>query len=234
MPLLKRWLICCSKRAKTYTPSVVIHSRAVSGQLVLQGGGPFVSNDELDDRLLRGIHGYVAVLPTAEAFENPGELIATSALWAQRMGVETKLCAVYTRADARDDRYAQIIRHAAALYVVGDSPIHLRTTLQETVVYEAIEQQLEKGIVVAVAGSATALCDPMVDPRGGAFTLGLGLVEGIAVITESETWSHDRLQRSLQLANTTVVQLPTGSALLGIAGKWSVVGPAIVHGALPN
>jgi len=204
------------------------------GQLVLQGGGPFISNDELDARVLQGLSGYVAVLPTAEAFENPAVLIATSVVWAQRMGVETKLCAVYTRADAREDGFAQIIRDAAAVYVVGDSPIHLRTTLQATVVYEAIEQQIESGIVVAVAGSAAALCDPMVDPRGGAFTLGLGLVEGIAVITESETWSHDRLQRSLQLANTTVVELPTGSALLYNGGKWNVDGPAIIHGALPN
>ena len=204
------------------------------GQLVLQGGDPFISNDELDARVLQGMNGYVAVLPTAEAFENPAELIATSVLWAQRMGVETKLCAVYTRADAREDSFAQIIRDAAAVYVVGDSPIHLRTTLQATVVYEAIEQQLENGIVVAVAGSAAALCDPMVDPRGGAFTLGLGLVESIAVITESEMWSHDRLQRCLQLANTTVVQLPTGSALLCVQGKWNVDGPAIVHGVLPN
>jgi len=204
------------------------------GQLVLQGGGPFISNDELDARVLQGMSGYVAVLPTAEAFENPAVLIATSVVWAQRMGVETKLCAVYTRADAREDGFAQIIRDAAAVYVVGDSPIHLRTTLQATVVYEAIEQQLENGIVVAVAGSAAALCDPMVDPRGGAFTLGLGLVESIAVITESETWSHDRLQRCLQLANTTVVQLPTGSALLYNGGKWNVDGPAIIHGALPN
>jgi len=204
------------------------------GQLILQGGGPFISNDELDARVLQGMNGYVAVLPTAEAFENPAALIATSVLWAQRMGVETKLCAVYTRADAREDGYAQIIRDAAALYVVGDSPIHLRATLQATVVYEAIEQKIESGIVVAVAGSAAALCDPMVDPRGGAFTLGLGLVESIAVITESETWSHDRLQRCLQLANTTVVQLPTGSALLYNGGKWNVDGPAIIHGALPN
>jgi cyanophycinase len=204
------------------------------GQLILQGGGPFISNDELDARVLQGMSGYVAVLPTAEAFENPAALIATSVLWAQRMGVETKLCAVYTRADAREDGFAQIIRDAAAVYVVGDSPIHLRTTLQATVVYEAIEQKIESGIVVAVAGSAAALCDPMVDPRGGAFTLGLGLVEDIAVITESETWSHDRLQRCLQLANTTVVQLPTGSALLCVQGKWNVDGPAIIHGALPN
>ena len=203
-------------------------------QVVLQGGGPFTANDELDAQILRAHPGYVAVLPTAEAFENPDDLVQLSVAWAKRLGITTKLCAVYSRADAREESFATIISQAAVVYVVGDSPIHLRTTLQATVVYEAIEQQIESGIVVAVAGSAAALCDPMVDPRGGAFTLGLGLVEGIAVITESETWSHDRLQRSLQLANTTVVELPTGSALLYNGGKWNVDGPAIIHGALPN
>jgi len=29
------------------------------GQLVLQGGGPFISNDELDSRVLQGMNGYV-------------------------------------------------------------------------------------------------------------------------------------------------------------------------------
>ncbi len=40
-------------------------------QVVLQGGGPFTANDELDAQILRAHPGYVAVLPTAEAFENP-------------------------------------------------------------------------------------------------------------------------------------------------------------------
>ena len=58
----------------------------------------------------------------------------------------------------------------------------------------------------------------MLDQRGGAFTLGLGLVRGMAVIPEAETWSEERLQRTLSLADTAVVELPTGSAVVGHDG----------------
>ena len=64
----------------------------------------------------------------------------------------------------------------------------------------------------------------MLDQRGGAFTLGLGLVRGVAVIPEAEAWSEERRHRTLSLANTPVVELPTGSALLrdgSAAGSWS-------------
>ena len=88
--------------------------------------------------------------------------------------------------------------------------------------------------VVANAGSAAAMCDPMVDPRGGAFALGLGLVQGIAVITESEKWSDDRLHRTLGLANTSVAEIPTGAALIRNEQKWSTDGTVILHGPLPT
>ena len=44
------------------------------------------------------------------------------------------------------------------------------------------------------------LSDPMVDPRGGAFTVGLGLVPRVAVVPQVEQWSADRLHRTLDLA----------------------------------
>jgi len=43
------------------------------------------------------------------------------------------------------------------------------------------------------------LCDPAVDPRGGAFTLGLGLLDHLAVVARADTWSEDKLHRTLQL-----------------------------------
>jgi len=204
------------------------------GSLVLQGGGPFVANDELDGRLLRGLDGYVAVLPTADAFEGPERLVASANEWGERHGVKVRACEVYTRNDAREAAHAATISSAAAVWIVGDSPIHLRSALMGTAVYSAIEERATSGLVVAVAGSAAALCDPMVDPRGGAYALGLGLVSGLALITESETWSRERLSRSLSLADTTVVELPTGSALERRDGVWQVHGPAVVHGDLPN
>ena len=198
-------------------------------QVVLQGGGPFTANDEFDARILSAHPGYVAILPTAEAFENPDDLVQLSVAWAKRLGITTKLCAVYSRADAREESFATIISQAAVVYVVGDSPIHLRSALKDTVVFDAVATH---SCVVATAGSAAAMCDPMVDPRGGAFALGLGLVRGVAAITESEKWPDERLQRTLSLANTSVAQIPTGAALIYDNGTWSTHGAVIVHGNL--
>jgi cyanophycinase len=200
-------------------------------RVVLQGGGPFTANDEFDARILSTHPGYVAILPTAEAFENPDDLVQLSVAWAKRLGITTKLCAVYSRADAREESFATIISQAAVVYVVGDSPIHLRSTLKDTVVFDAVAAH---SCVVAVAGSAAAMCDPMVDPRGGAFALGLGLVRGVAAITESEKWPDERLQRTLSLANTSVVEVPTGAALIYDNGTWSTHGAVVLHGPLPT
>ena len=202
--------------------------------LVLQGGSPFVGNDALDQEVLATASGYVVVLPTAEAFENPSELVAASKTWALRLGKEIRVCDVYNRHDANEEHHSKTIRDAGAVYVVGDSPIHLRSTLKDTLVFDALQEQFVAGLIVAVGGSAAALCDPMIDPRGGAFALGLGLISGIAMIAESETWSADRLHRTLQLANTSVAEVPTGAALMCVDGAWSTHGAVVLHGQLPN
>ena len=202
--------------------------------LVLQGGSPFVGNDQIDQEVLAATSGYVAVLPTADAFENPNDLVAAAKAWTLRLGREIRVCEVYNRHDANEDHHAKTIRKAGAVYVVGDSPIHLRSTLKDTPVFDALQEQFSDGLLVAAGGSAAALCDPMIDPRGGAFALGLGLISGIAMIAESETWSADRLHRTLQLANTAVAEVPTGAAMLRVDGAWSTRGAVVVHGLLPN
>jgi cyanophycinase len=206
----------------------------VTGRLVMQGGAPFTGNDDLDRQLVSGLRGLVAVLPTADAFEGPDKMIETARQWGARLGVEVRPVEVYSRAGALEQAHADTLRGASAVWVVGDSPIHLRSCVKDTPVFDALAWQANHGLLVAVAGSAAALCDPMVDPRGGAFALGLGLVKGMAVITESEQWPKDRLQRSLDLANTTVVEVPTGSALERSSGVWHVHGNVTVHGELPN
>jgi len=206
----------------------------VTERLVLQGGAPFVGNDDLDRHLVQGLRGPVAVLPTADAFEGPEKMIEAATKWGERLGVTVRAVEVYSRASAMEQAHADALRNAAAVWVVGDSPIHLRSCVMGTPVFDALAWQATHGLLVAVAGSAGALCDPMVDPRGGAFALGLGLVKKIALITESEQWSKDRLQRSLDLANTTVVEVPTGSALERSSGKWKMHGDVTVHGDLPN
>ena len=201
---------------------------------MLEGGAPFVGNDDLDSRLVQGLKGPIAVLPTADAFEGPEKMIEAARAWGERLGVKVQAVEVYSRAAAMEQAHADTLRNAAAVWVVGDSPIHLRSCIKDTPVFDALAWQAVNGLLVAVAGSAAAMCDPMVDPRGGAYALGLGLVTKLAVISESEQWPKDRLQRSLDLANTTVVEVPTGSALERSSGEWKMHGAVTVHGELPS
>ena len=46
-------------------------------------------------------------------------------------------------------------------------------------------------VLAGSSAGAMVLCDPMVDPRGGAFTLGLGLLANLAVIPAHDHWSAD-------------------------------------------
>lgn len=138
---------------------------------------------------------------------------------------------VLQRQDAESEDAADVVRRARAVYVVGDGSQHLRSAIKETPVFDALRGVLDAGgLVVAAGPSAAALCDPMLDQRGGAFTLGLGLVTGLAVIPGDE--SEERRQRTLSLATTPVVELPTGAALVGRPDEWELVGDAVVHGDL--
>lgn len=211
---------------------VMAETWAYDGTLVLQGGGPFVSNDELDRRVLAGVER-VVVLPTADAFEQPQDLVDTAREWGTRLGVEVEPLMVLTRPQA-DAAAAAVVDGARAVFLCGDSSNHLRSVLKDTVLFEAIVGVLRRGgTVIAAASSASALCDPMTDRRGGAFALGLGVVGGLAIVTETEIWPPDQLVRARSLANTPLVELPTGSALIRTSDGWEVVGDAVVHGDLP-
>ena len=207
----------------------------MTGTIALLGGGPFTANDELDRRLI-GASGAteVVVLPTADAFEHPSRAIAAAATWGERLGVTIDGRLVLRRADANLADHVQAVRSARMVYLVGDSPLHLRSVLKDTELFAALGEVVAGGGVVAATGaSAACLCDPMTDPRGGAFSLCLGLVEGLALLTEVETWSPERLHRTLKLANGFAVGvLPTGSALLRTDSGWEQVGNAEVHGEL--
>jgi len=207
----------------------------MNGTLALQGGGPFAANDDLDRRVLTSAGATRAVvLPTADAFEHPERLVAAAMTWGERLDVEVEALMVMRRGEAMDRGVAEVIHGARAVYLVGDQPLHLRSVLKGTPLWEAITGVLEDGgVVVATGGSAAAMCDPMVDPRGGAFTLGLGLVVGLALVTEAETWSAERLHRTLKLANTPLVELPSGAALVRTPTGWEQVGDVTVHGDLP-
>jgi cyanophycinase len=206
-----------------------------SGTVAFFGGGPFVANDELDRQLLGEVAAdRVVVLPTADAFEQPAELVTAAISWGERLGVVAEALMVLQRQDAEDGGAASVVAAAQAVYLAGDSSMHLRSTLKDTALFAALGGVLDRGgLVAAVGPAAAALCDPMLDQRGGAFTLGLGVVGGMAVLPATETWSHDLLARTHALADCPLVELPTGAAAIRRPGGWELSGGAVAAGELP-
>jgi len=211
-----------------------------AGTIALQGGGPFTANDDLDARLIAAAlgtdpEGRVVVLPTADAFENPQRLVREAMVWAERLHLNAESLMVLRRSEAMELGAADVVRAARVVYLVGDQPLHQRSVLKDTLVWAAVIEVLAAGgLVVGVGAAASGLCDPMVDPRGGAFTLGLGLVPGLAVVAQVETWSAERLRRTLGMADTAVACVPTGAAIVRRDGIWEMVGEVALHGELPR
>lgn len=209
----------------------------MTGTIGLVGGGAFTPDVESIDRRLLADSGAgeVAILPTAEAYEHPERSVERAERWYAELGVRAVGIEILGREDALDPAKVATLAASRFVYLVGDSPLHLRSVFKDTPAWDALVSVVSGGGVVAAAGAAAAaLCDPMVDPRGGAFTLGLGLVPGVALITEAETWSAERLKRTLDLvAGFAAITLPTGSAMLRRAGGWEQIGAVDVHGPLP-
>ena len=123
----------------------------------------------------------------------------------------------------------------SAVVLAGDGSIHLRSVLKNTPVLDALVRVLDRGgVLIGVGPSASALCDPMTDRRGGAFALGLGVMPGLAIVTEIEAWPPDQLERARTLANTPLVELSTGDAVIRSADGWELAGSPTVHGDLPT
>ena len=73
----------------------------MTGTIALQGGGPFVANDDLDRALLAAASATeVVVLPTADAFEHPQRLVDAATSWAARIGVSVRPLMVLRRGEA--------------------------------------------------------------------------------------------------------------------------------------
>jgi cyanophycinase len=201
----------------------------VSGRLALVGGEAFTDRCTFDAGLLAASGGdEVLILPTAAAYEHPERQVEAAAAHFSSLGATVAGLDVLARPDAMVEANAERLRAARFVYLVGGSPMHLRSVVKDSPVWDALVAAWQDGAVVAAAsGAARVLCDPMVDPRGGAFTVGLGLLGNLAVIPHHNHWSEEKAHRTLLLApkDLLVVGIDDATALLRDGdGRWSSEG----------
>lgn len=207
----------------------------MTGPLALVGGEEFSAGCLLDDDLIASVGAEeVAVLATGSAYENPGRVIAAAREWFGARKVAVREVPVYVRTDALSAENIDAVRWARMVYVVGASPMHIRSVFKDTPLFEALVDAWNRGAALVGSGAgADVICDPMVDTRGGAFTVGLGLLPGVSVITHSDQWSPDKIHRTVDLAppDVAVVSLPRRTAIVlddPGSGVWRAVGPGTV------
>jgi len=199
------------------------------GLLALVGGAQWRPGCDFDAELLAASGGSeVLVVPTAAAYEHPDRQVEQARRWFEELGGTVRALPVLRRADALDPEHAATVREARFVYVGSGSPMHLRSVLKDSPVWEAIVETWQAGAVLAGTGAgAMVLCDPLVDPRGGALTIGLGLIGPMAVIPHHDTWSEDKERRTLKIAPPTlpIVGIDERTAAIREAdGTWRAAG----------
>jgi cyanophycinase len=201
--------------------------------LALVGGGEWTEGCTFDAEFLAASGSdEVLVLPTAAAYENPERLVVRAGQWFEALGGRVEGLMVLSRSDAGDPGAAAVMRGARLIYLAGGSPMHLRSVLKASPVWDALLAAWRDGaVVVGSSAAAMALTDPMVDARGGGLTIGLGLMSGIAVVPHfgdtHEDGHGEKLHRSVLLApaGTPVAGIPERTALIrDPEGGWRTAG----------
>ena len=205
----------------------------MSGTLALLGGAEWTEGVTLDAALAKESSATeVSILPTATAYENPGARVERAERSLGALGLSINVLPVYQRAQAFEPEWAERAASAKWLYLTGGSPMHLRSVLFDTPLWDAVIDAFERGATLVGAGEAASVfCDALPDPRGGAFTVGLDLINTMTVLPRYERWSAETLHRTVSLAPSglPVVGLDAQTALVrSPGGSWSAEGPGRV------
>ena len=120
------------------------------GTLALIGGAEWRDGCDFDrDLLAVGGADEVVVLPTAGAYEHPGRLVESAERWFAELGATVRALPIYTRRDALEKANVAPLADARCIYLAGGSPMHLRSVLKDSPVWDALVQAWQGGATVA-------------------------------------------------------------------------------------
>lgn len=198
--------------------------------VVLLGGGEWsAATAPIDARVLEAGMS-VAVVAAAAAFENQAERETTAIEHLAARGMRPIVVPVSSHRDAQSPVVAAELARADAIYLGDGSAMHLRAVLRRSLLWDEIAAGASNGKPVVASGAAAeVVCDPMVDPRGGGFTVGLGLVNDISVIAGAELWSEEKTRRCAELAPPylPIAALCTDAGLASNNGAWQGEGRVV-------
>lgn len=152
----------------------------------------------------------VVVLPTAAAYLGATRVAVDLGAALEPTGARLEALMVTDRASADEAYFATRVAGADWVVLADGSALHARSVMRASRLGEALSRSRA---VVALGSSATLLGTHMVDPRGGAPTVGLGLIDEVSFTTPE---SDEQRSRTLALlpAGVALVEVAAGSCVL--------------------
>jgi hypothetical protein len=174
----------------------------------------------------------VVLVPTAAAFSGATEAAVRLAALLEPTGARVEALMVADRTSADEEYFARRVAEADWSVLVDGSPLHARTVWRGSALAGALAHCAG---LVAVGATATVLGAHMIDPRGGAPTTGLGLVEGVVFTTPASDAQLART-RSLLGAEAALLLLDVEGAVGNFGEGWvrlSAAGVSATRGDEP-
>jgi cyanophycinase len=211
----------------------------MSGTIALVGSGEWLpAMLDVEKELLKNQNSVYVQLSTAAGQESPARLKHWKNLaqtQAKTLNVESRWLSVFDQDSANNPEFAEKIKGAGLIYLSGGDPTYLAETLRESLVWNAIVNEWQKGASLAgCSAGAMALTNWVPKMRikigkNNEDVKGLGLLPNIRVIPHFDRmlgWIPDIISR--YLINTppgvTLVGIDENTALVGGVNSWTVKG----------
>jgi len=132
--------------------------RKSTGSIALLGGGEWTEPCRaLDSHLLHLADcDEVLIVPTAAAFEHPDRVVEHAVAWFAGLGATATGMPVLNRRDAEADEHVAAMRVAKFVYLADGSPLHLRSVLKASPLFDALLYAHGRGAVIAEPPSLRA------------------------------------------------------------------------------
>lgn len=160
----------------------------------------------------------VVVVPTAAAFVGAVQAALEIATALEPTGADVEALMVLDRAGAHETALVERVARADFVVLSDGAALHARAVWRDS----AFGDSLAGARLVAIGSVATVLGRVMIDPRGGAPTIGLGYRRG-AVLTVPATPEQLERTRRLLTGDEPLVVVGARGVLAESDGRWRIV-----------
>lgn len=181
----------------------------IGGRIALVGGGEFTSSAEPMDKVLLKDTGItnpsVIIIPTAAAHKNPYKAALNGVNHFSRLGANAIAIHILNSADSNDSQLTAHIDTADLIYLTGGDPLHLLTSLKNSLFLKKIRKAVDRGAILAGSSAgAMVLGSSMMYQR---WRRALGFIQSTVILPHHEKSNPGQISKELRTSGPDRVRI---------------------------